>query len=785
VPELTDVLGQERALTAIRLSAGMTHAGYNMFVMGPPGSGRHPIVQRLLRERAAGAEPPADWVYVHNFTTPHQPDAIRLPTGRGCDFRSKMAALLEELQSSIPAVFESDEYRARRNVIQSNFEQQHEGAFETLRATAQKNDIVMIQTPHGFAFAPVRDGEVMRPDVFQQLPEAERKKIEDTIEALQKELQSIIEQLPKWDKERRGSIRQLNSEVANFAVSHAMEEVRAAFADQDECVAYLDAVQRDLIDNVEIFLAPDEDGSQRGLPFMVPNGAAARNEALRRYTVNVIVDNSRTEGAPVIVENNPTLPRLIGRVEHIAQLGALVTDFTLIKSGSLHAANGGYLILDALKVLSQPFAWETLKRVLRAREIRIESPYEMAGLATTISLDPQPIPLDVKVVLVGERQHYYLLSQYDPDFSDLFKVVADFSEVVPWDKANVEQYVSLIGTIVRRHSLRHLSRDAVARVLEQSARFADDSERLSLLVEPISDLLRESDYWSRENGNDVIECDDVETAIEAQIHRADRIRERSFEAITRDIMLIDTDGEKIGQINGLSVLDLGHFRFGKPTRITARIGLGSGKVLDIEREVDLGGPLHSKGVLILAGYLNAVFGMEFPLSLSASLVFEQSYGGVDGDSASSTELYALLSAISGIPIRQYLAVTGSVNQYGEVQAIGGVNEKIEGFFDICRSRGLTGRQGVLIPHSNTKHLMLRPDVVEAVRAGQFAIYPVQRIEEGIELLTGMAAGERDESGSYPDGSVYRQVADRLTALAEARRRFAPSLGRGASNNDTG
>ena len=784
LPELTSVLGQDRAISAIRLSAGMTHSGYNMFVMGPPGSGRHTIVQRMLGERAAAGTAPADWVYVHNFATPHQPNAIQLPTGRGRELRSRMESLIEDLQSSIPAIFESDEYRARRNVLQSNFEQRHEGAFEKLRSTAQENDIVMIQTPHGFAFAPVRDGEVMRPEIFQQLPEGERKKIENTIEALQKELQGIIEQLPRWDKERRETVRELNQEVANFAVTHAMEEIRAAFADDKACTEFLDAVQSDLIENVDIFLTSEESSPQRGLPFPVPDGGARRNEALRRYTVNVIVDNDGMEGAPVIVENNPTLARLVGRVEHLAQLGALVTDFTLIKAGSLHAANGGYLILDALKLLTHPFAWETLKRALRTREVRIESPYEMAGLASTVTLDPQPIPLDVKVVLIGERQLYYLLNQHDPDFSDLFKVVADFNEVVPWDKANVEQYVALVGTVARRHSLRPVSRDAVARVLEQSARFADDSERLSLLVEPLSDLLREADYWSRENGNDVIERGDVEKAIEAQVHRADRIRERSFEAITRDIMLIDTDGEKVGQINGLSVLDLGNFRFGRPTRITARIGLGSGKVLDIEREVELGGPLHSKGVLILAGYINAVFGTDLPLSLSASLVFEQSYGGVDGDSASSTELYALLSAISGVPIKQSLAVTGSVNQNGEVQAIGGVNEKIEGFFDICNSRGLTGRQGVLIPVANTKHLMLRQDVVEAVRAKKFGIFPVAQIEEGIELLTGVPAGERDADGVYPDHSVYRKVADRLKTLADARRRFAPAP-RGGSGNDAG
>jgi len=782
VTAASGVIGQDRALAAIEFSAGMRHNGYNLFVMGPAGVGRHSVLTQFLEEKSKAAPTPTDWVYVHNFQTPHQPNALELPTGRGMELKRRMESLIEELNSSIPSIFESDEYRTRRNAIQTDIEQRHETVFESLRKKAVEKDIVMMQTPHGFAFAPVRAGEVMRPEVFQQLSEEERKKIQDAIEELQTELQAILEKLPRWDKERRDAMRTLNREVAMYAVSHALEDVRSAFSEHAECQKFLDDVQSELIDNIDIFIESDEAAAQRALALPIPDGAARRSEALRRYSVNVIVDNGKTRGAPVVREDNPVLLHLIGRVEHRAQFGALVTDFTLIKPGSIHRANGGYLIIDCIKLLTQPFAWDTLKRTLRAQEVRIESPGEMLGMISTVSLEPEPIPLQLRVILIGERQHYYLLNQYDPDFGDLFKVVADFNETLVWDEPNMQRYVTLIASVTRQNGLKPLTRDAVILVIEQSARYADDAERLSLLVGRIIDLLREADYWAGRNGHGLIDATDIRQAIEAEEHRVDRIRERALESITRDIMLIDSDGAKTGQINGLSVSEVGNFRFGRPTRITARIGLGTGKVIDIEREVELGGPLHSKGVLILAGYLAATFGADTPLSLSASLVFEQSYGGVDGDSASSAELYVLLSAIAEMPIKQSFAVTGSVNQLGEVQAIGGANEKIEGFFDICKSRGLTGKQGVLIPKSNIKHLILRPDVVDAVAKGQFQIYPVERIDQGIELLTGIPAGERGKDGAFPRGTVFRKVADRLHAMAEVRQKFGQQRASGETNN---
>jgi len=486
------------------------------------------------------------------------------------------------------------------------------------------------------------------------------------------------------------------------------------------------------------------------------------------------VDHSETKGAPVVYEDHPTFLNLIGRIEHIAQMGALITDFNLIKPGALHRANGGYLIVDAREVLLQPYAWEGLKLALRSRELRIESLGQALSLISTVSLEPEPIPLDVKIVLIGERLLYYLLYQYDPDFSELFKVEADFNEELVRTPENTQLYARLIATMARNENLRPFSRDAVACIIERSARMAGDGTRISIHLGGLADLLREANFWAGDNGHTAITRADVQRAIDEQIRRADRVRERMQEQILRGKVLIDTQGERIGQINGLSVIDLGNFAFGVPSRITARVRMGKGEVIDIEREVELGGPIHSKGVLILSSFLGTRYSAERPLSLWASLVFEQSYSGVEGDSASLAELCALLSALARVPIQQSWAVTGSVNQHGQVQPIGGVNEKIEGFFDICKQRGLTGDQGVIIPAANVDHLMLRQDVVDAVAAGQFRIVAVENVDEAIELLTGVPAGERDESGAFPPGSVNQRVEGRLIDLAEKQRAFEAS-----------
>ena len=621
-----------------------------------------------------------------------------------------------------------------------------------------------LRTPAGMAFAPVQDDEILSPEEFQKLPDKERQKLEKEIDTFKEKLQKVLLQFPRWQREARERLRKLNLEVSRFAAQPLIDELREQFTGLDAVQVFLDAVEDDVLENAGRLVGSQEQSPAQALMQALGGGQEAEKPSLGRYRVNVLVDHKETQGAPVVYEDNPTYQNLVGRVEHIAKMGALVTDFNLIKAGALHRATGGYLLVDALKLLSLPYAYEGLKRAMQSKQIKIESIGEALSLTTTYSLEPEPVGLEGKIVLLGDSTVYYLLSAYDPEFSELFKVAADFTGQLDWSIENLRLYARLIAKLVREDDLKPLDREAVGRVIEHSARMLEDSEKISLLMSRIFDLLREADYWAGQAGRDVVTTGDVQRAIDAGVFRLDRYRDRIQEEIDRGTLLLDTAGAKIGQVNGLSVYELGDFAFGRPTRITARVRLGKGEVLDIEREVELSGPIHSKGVLILSGFLGARYAPDVPLSLSASLVFEQSYGGVDGDSASSTELYALLSAISGVPIKQTFAVTGSVNQRGEVQAIGGANEKIEGFFDVCVARGLDGEQGVLIPASNVKHLMLRQDVVDAVAEGKFHIYAVETVDQGIEILTGRPAGERDDEGVYPEDSINRLVEDRLIEL---------------------
>ena len=769
IPDLEDSLGQDRAVEAIRFGIGIQRKGYNLFAHGAPGTGKHTLVRQFLERAAAEMPVPSDWAYVHNFAEPHKPQVLRLPPARGCALRADMEKLVEELKAAIPAMFESDDYRSRIQALQDQFRERHEKVFNELQERASEQGVALIRTPQGLALAPMTGGEVVSPEVFRQWPEDHQEKVKEKIAELEKELQEILQKLPQWEREQREILRKLNTEVVSYAVGHLIAELKRKYEDLENVLGYIDEVHKDLLDNSDDFQVTEPQSPQELLAQAARGGA--RQPSFRRYEVNVVVDNRGRKGAPVVYEDLPTHANVIGRIEQMAQFGALTTDFNLIKPGALHTANGGYLILDARKILMQPIIWEELKRALFSGEVRIQGLNEAMGFASTVTLQPQPIPLDVKIVLMGDGQLYYMLSQLDPDFGELFKVAADFDDQVERGNGSAGRYAQLIATMARRDGIRPLDATAIARVIEQSARLAGDSERLTLRMREIGDLLYESDYWAGQNGNGHVTAEDVQKAVDAQVHRADRIRQRSQEQIIRETMLIDTSGEAVGQVNGLSVLQLGGFAFGKPTRITASVRLGRGEVLDIEREVALGGPLHSKGVLILSGFLGARFARKRPLALSASLVFEQSYGGVDGDSASSTELYALLSALSGVPIRQSIAVTGSVNQYGEVQAIGGANEKIEGFFDICNERGLTGDQGVMIPASNVKHLMLRRDVVDAAAEGRFRIYPVETIDQGIEILTGVPAGEADADGTYPEGTINARVQATLADLAERARAF--------------
>ncbi|MGC9348908.1 MAG: Lon protease family protein [Anaerolineae bacterium] len=768
---LEGVLGQPRAVDAIRFGTGIEDGGYNIYALGPRGLDKRGLVRRFFESKAKEAEAPSDWCYVHNFDEEHKPIAIELPAGMGTEFRDDMDELTGELRTALSAAFESEEYQSRRQSIMEQFRDRQSEAFEELQGRAREEDMALIRTPSGIAVAPIRQGDVLSPEEIQQLSEEEQERINQKVEELQEELQRILQQVPSWQREMREQLEQLNREMADLAVGGLIDELREKYSEFPRIVDHLDNVQDDIVDNAEQFLPQS---GQEAPQFVEAMQQRSQEQALRRYGVNVLVDNSDTEGAPVIYEHNPTYQNLIGRIEHQAQMGALTTDFTLIKSGSLHRANGGYLILDIRKVLTQPYAWEGLKRALMGESIHIESLGRQLSLISTVSLDPQPIPLKVKIALIGDRIFYYLLWQLDPEFAQLFKVAADFDEQMDWNEENAQHYARLVARLVEQGELRPFDAGAVARVLERSARIVGDSEKLSTRLRDISDLLLEADYWATEGDSDVVRREHVDRAIEAAIHRMDRVRERVQEAILRDTLLIDSEGQVPGQINGLSVMMLGNYAFGRPTRITASVGVGKGQVVDIEREVELGGPIHSKGVMILTGLIASRYAQDQPLSLSARLVFEQSYSGIEGDSASSAELYTLLSAIAEVPLKQSLAVTGSVNQKGEIQAIGGVNEKIEGFFDICEARGLTGDQGVLIPQANVKHLMLRDDVVGAVERGDFHIYAVETVDQGLELLTGLPIGERDEEGNYPEESFNYRVQQRLASMAERRRAFEAS-----------
>lgn len=765
--DLAEPPGQDRAREALEFGTGIRRDGYNVFAMGPAETGKKSLVTETLRRRAASEPVPSDLCYLHNFRQPWKPKSLVLPAGRGPALKRDMERLVEDLRTAIPAALEGEEQRARKQVIEEEMKERQEHLFEEVRKEALDHGISVVRTPLGFAFAPVKNGDVMPPEEFEALPPEERRRIEQEIEALQDRLRRTIEQVQSWAREARDRLKALLRDLTTGAVRKPIDDLKAAYADFPRVVEHLTDVQEDIVENVMEFLKPPE--SPLALPgASLDLGGPSAPPPFRRYLVNVLVDHGSSKGAPVVYEDHPTLPNLLGRSEHVAQMGALVTDLHLIKPGALHKANGGYLLLDAHRLFTQPLAWEALKRALQAREVKTESLGQMMSLISTVSLEPEPFRLDVKVVIFGERWVYHVLDGMDPEFRALFKVAADFDEEIPRTPENDLKTARLVATAVRKGSMRPFDRGAVARVVERRARLAGDSERLSAHLGSLVDLLRESDYWAGVAGRDLVTAEDVVRAVEAEDRRMGRVRERLLDETLRGTLRIETDGERVGEVNGLSVLSMGHYAFGRPTRISCRVRMGKGEVVDVEREVDLSGPIHSKGVMILSGFLSARYAQDHPLSLSATLTFEQSYGAIDGDSASSTELYAILSALADAPIRQGIAVTGSVDQHGRVQPIGGANEKIEGFFDLCSKRGLSGRQGCLIPKANVKHLMLRHDVVEAVRKGRFHVWPVETIDEGIELLTGVPAGERGKDGLFPDGTVNRRAEDRLVAFAKRR-----------------
>jgi len=763
---LPDLIGQGRAREAIDFGVAVRARGYNLFVLGPPGLGKRTFARQMLEERAAAEAAPDDWCYVNNFDQPHRPNALRLPRGAAMRLKRDMQQLVDELRASIPAMFESEEYRTRTEQIDGEIGERQEGAFATLGEEASAEGIALLHTPAGFSLAPMRDGVVISPEDYEKLPAEERSRIESRIRELQEKLQKAIRLVQGLQKEKRDRIKALNREMTMYAVGHLAEELRSRYGDLPAVASYISAVEGDVLENIDEFRRPpDAETNILGLP-------SGERPSFRRYAVNVVVGDGSSRGAPVVDEDHPTYPNLVGRVEYVARLGTLVTDFTLIKAGALHRANGGYLLIDAYKLLSQPFAWAGMKRALASGVLRTESLGQDLGMISTVTLEPEAIPLDVKVVLFGERLIYYVLLAWDPEFGELFKVQVDFDDELVRDTRQEELYARLVATQARRANLLALDRGAVARVIEHAAREAGDARRLSAQLEALNDLLREADHHARSHKSELVRREHVQAAIDSKVRRADRIRGRMHEAILRRELKIDTDGEKVGQVNGLSVTGLGDFTFAFPTRITATTRLGDGEVIDIQREVDLSGPIHSKGVMILASYLVARYSCDRPHSLSASLVFEQTYATVEGDSASLAELCALLSSIGQFPLQQSLAVTGAVDQHGGVQPIGAVNEKIEGFFDICRARGLTGQQGVIVPGANVEHLMLREDVVEAVADGDFAVFRVDTVDQALGLLAGAPAGEADGDGNFPEGSPNFKVSTRLLELSMIRQAYS-------------
>lgn len=779
VPPLTGLIGQERAVEAVEFGIAIRQPGFNVFAFGPNGSGKRSLVQQLLEQRAATEPTPPDWCYVNNFEDPRRPRRLEMPAGRATPMRDAMKRLISELRAALPAAFERDDYRQRREVIDQEFKHRQEEAFGALEREAEAKNVGLLRTPMGLALAPVQNGEVVPPEIFKRMTAEDRQRITNDIAILQSRLEGIIRQIPTWDREHRDEVRKLNRDITSGVVNDLFAEIRRNFADLPAVSDHIDSVQRDILEHSDDFIASERAEGRMGVPPEVADDGAS----FRRYQVNVVVDNAQVKGAPIVWEDQPTHQNLIGRLEHMARFGALVTDFNLIVPGALHKANGGYLVLDARRLLMANFGWETLKQALRSGEVRIVSLEQMLSLASTVSLEPEPIRLQVKVVLIGAPLLYYLLADTDPDFLDLFKVAAEFEDRLDRSSETMTLYARLIATAAKRDNLRPLDRGAVARVIEEAVRIGGDGDKVTAQIATLSDLMREADHLTAATGRRVIGAADIDAAAAARRRRADRLYWRYQEEIARQTIRIETDGECVGQVNGLSVYSIGGMTFGHPTRITAQVRLGRGELIDIEREVALGGPIHSKGVLILSGFLGGRFGRNTPLSLTASLVFEQSYGMVEGDSASAAELFALMSALSDTPIRQSFAVTGSVDQLGRIQAIGGVNEKIEGYFDVCKGHGLTGSQGVVIPAANVRHLMLRPDIVAAVESGQFRVCAIETVDQGLELLTGLAAGALDLAGQYPEGTVNRRVAFRLAMLARQARPADRRVGKRQRRNE--
>ncbi len=753
-------VGQERAVTAIDFGLNIEAQGYNLYVSGPTGTGRSTELKTQLDRIAATRPAPRDWCYVFNFRDPPRPRALSLPAGVGTKLRQDVDGLITTVRSEIPKAFESDEYAQRRDQINREVQQQREHLFETLQREAQERNLAVNATPMGITTAPIADGKPIDREQFEALPDEKKKAIQQRTSEVESIIATMAPQLRRLDRGTAELLAQLDRQLMTLIAAPLLDELKRDYAGEPQTVDFIDRLGADMVEHINDFRGGDEAASAQA----VLAAAAQRDGVFERYKVNVIVAHEGMTHAPVVTEESPSYYHMFGRVDYRPSLGAVVTDHTMIKPGALHRANGGFLVIDALDALSQPMVWETLKRSLRTGQARIENLGEQLSILPTSTLAPEPIPLNVKVAMIGSSRLYGVLQAVDDDFKKLFKAKADFTTDVERTPQHVDVYSRFIARQTHEKGMRPFDREGVAGVVEYSSRMVSDQDKLSLHMMDVVDLLVESDYWACEEGSAIVRGSHVEKAIEQKVYRSNLIEERVQEFITNDTIKVDVAGEVVGQVNGLSVYDLGDYSFGRPSRITARVSLGRGQVMNLEREIQKSGPSHSKGFLIITGYLNGQIAHRRPLSFSASLTFEQVYDEVDGDSASSTELYALLSAIADVPLKQNIAVTGSVNQLGEVQAIGGVNEKVEGFYAVCKARGLSGDQGVMIPKDNVHNLMLKPEVVEAIRNERFHVWAVSSIDQGIELMTGMPAGKLRKDETYSEGTFFRRVTDCLDAM---------------------
>jgi predicted ATP-dependent protease len=774
---LEDFIGQDRAIRAIEFGLGVNKPGFNIFVTGLTGTGKTSIIKAFLKKATVtqaapilDAPKPEDWCYVYNFTDADRPHALKIRRGWGKALKSDMDHLVQNLQREAKKMFESDEYAHQRQEMIEQLQKKQQGMMEGLMEEASRNGLALRMTPSGIALLPVKDGKPMQDSDYLALSSAEKKRLEESRGEIEKKVEDTLREGKKLEREIAEKLEAAETQAADYLVRLPFAELKQKYKDYPKVLAYLDGVRDHILKNLQRFKTAD--AAPAAVPLMAMQLGEAPSDPFLPYRVNVFVDNSDAQGPPIIVETNPTYHNLFGVVEKKPIVGGYVSDFTLIKAGSISRANGGYLVLYDRDVLSNAGVWEALQRVIKNRELRIEEPGTFFGFMPPQGLRPEPIPTDTKIILIGDPSLYRTLASLDPDFRETFKVKADFNFEIDRTQENITAFACFISDYCTREGLRHFDTGGVARVIEQCARQVEDQNKLSTRFSDTVDLLIESDFWAAKDKAELVSGKHVEQAIVEKTFRLNLIEKRLQELIAEGTVLVDVDGAVVGQVNGLAVYQMGDFSFGKPSRITAKTFMGRGGIVNIERESKLSGKTHDKGVLILAGYLGGKYAQQSPLSLSSSICFEQSYDGVDGDSASSTELYAILSSLSEIPVSQGIAVTGSVNQNGEVQAIGGVNQKIEGHYDVCRLKGLTGKQGVMVPRANLRSLMLRSDVVEAVKSGKFHIYAVSTIDEGIEVLTGTSAGERDRDGGYSEGSVNHLVQKKLQRFTEQQKRLS-------------